>query len=87
MKKFLIKTSVFLLILWGLAWGLDYVISKGLLQMEDYRFMSWNEMQQGNINADIVIMGNSRGFSHFEPWTIDSICDASTYCLGLGGYP
>ena len=86
MKKFLIKTSVFLLILWGLAWGLDYVISKGLLQMEDYRFMSWNEMQQGNINADIVIMGNSRGFSHFEPWTIDSICDASTYCLGLGGY-
>ena len=85
MKKFLIKTSVFLLILWGLAWGLDYVISKGLLQMEDYRFMSWNEMQQSNINADIVIMGNSRGFSHFEPWTIDSICDVSTYCLGLGG--
>lgn len=86
MRKFLIKTSAFILILWGLAWGLDYVISKGLLQMEDYRFMSWNEMQQGDINADIVIMGNSRGFSHFEPWTIDSICNVSTYCLGLGGY-
>lgn len=86
MKRFLIKISIFLFVLWGLAWGLDYVISKGLLQMEDYRFMSWNEMQQGDINADIVIMGNSRGFSHFEPWTIYSICDASTYCLGLGGY-
>lgn len=86
MKKFLTKTSIFLLTLWGLAWGLDYVISKGLLQMEDYRFMSWNEMQQGDIDADIVIMGNSRGFSHFEPWTIDSICGVSTYCLGLGGY-
>lgn len=86
MKRFVIKTILFLIVLWGLAWGLDYIISKGLLKMEDYRFMSWNEMQQGNINADIIIMGNSRGFSHFEPWTIDSICNTTSYCLGLGGY-
>jgi hypothetical protein len=31
-------------------------------------------------------MGNSRGFYHFEPWTIDSICNTTSYCLGLGGY-
>lgn len=74
------------IILYGLAWGLDYMISKGLQEMDDYRFMSWREMQQGNINADIIIMGNSRGFSHFEPWTIDSITGLSCYCLGLGGY-
>ena len=86
MKRFVIKAIVFFIVLLGLAWGLDYMISKGLLEMEDYRFMSWNEMQQGDINADIVIMGNSRGFSHFEPWTIDSICNTSSYCLGLGGY-
>ena len=86
MKMFLIKISIFALILYGLAWGVDYAISKGLLQMEDYRFMSWHEMQQGDINADILIMGNSRGFSHFEPWTIDSICGTKSYCLGLGGY-
>ena len=86
MKRFVIKAIVFFIVLLGLAWGLDYMISKGLLEMEDYRFMSWNEMQKGDINADIVIMGNSRGFSHFEPWTIDSICNTSSYCLGLGGY-
>lgn len=87
MKRFLIKTILFLSIVYGLAWGVDCVISKGLLKMEDYRFMSWNDMLNDTIEADVVILGNSRGFSHFEPWTIDSICGLSTYCLGLGGYP
>lgn len=86
MKRFLIKSTIFAIVLWGLAWGMDYMISKGFQRMEDYRSMSWYEMQQGTINADIVIMGNSRGFSHFEPWTIDSICGTTTFCLGLGGY-
>lgn len=86
MKRFLYNVFVFSAFLLVLAWGLDYVISKGLLKMEDYRFMSWNEMIKGDVNADVVIMGNSRGFSHFEPWTIDSICGTCTYCLGLGGY-
>lgn len=86
MKKFLIKISLFAVIMYGLAWVLDYAISKGLWQMEDYRFMSWHDMKQGNINADILIMGNSRGFSHFEPWTIDSLTGLSCYNIGLGGY-
>ncbi len=86
MKRFLIRFVVFAIIVYSFAWGLDFAISKGLLKMEDYRFMSWNEMMRGDINADVIIMGNSRGFSHFEPWTIDSICGTRTYCLGLGGY-
>ena len=86
MKKFLIKIAIFAVVLYGLAWGLDYMISTGLQQMDDYRFMSWHEMKQGDINADILIMGNSRAFSHFEPWTIDSITDMSCYNIGLGGY-
>ena len=87
MKKFLITISIFAVTIYGLAWGLDYAISKGLQQMDDYRYMSWREMQQGNINADILIMGNSRALSHFEPWTIDSITGMSCYNLGIGGYP
>ena len=86
MRRFLTKIAVFFLVVFGLARGLDYAISKGLLQMEDYRFMSWHDMMKGDINADVIIMGNSRGFSHFEPWTIDSVCGTNTYCLGIGGY-
>lgn len=86
MKQFLVRFVLFAMMAYCFAWGLDIVVSKGLLKMEDYRFMSWNEMMKGTINADVVIMGNSRGFSHFEPWTIDSICGTRSYCLGLGGY-
>ncbi|MBQ7381992.1 MAG: hypothetical protein IJV61_03080 [Paludibacteraceae bacterium] len=87
MRQFIIKIAIFGVVLYGLAWALDYTISTGLYQMEDYRFMSWNEMQKGDINADILIMGNSRALSHFEPWTIDSITGMSCYNLGIGGYP
>jgi len=86
MKKFLIKVATFTAVLYGLAWGLDYAISKGLYQMDDYRFISWREIGEGNINADILIMGNSRALSHFEPLTIDSIMGMSCYNIGLGGY-
>lgn len=40
MKRFLIKTTIFVVVLWGLAWGLDYMISKGFQRMDDYRSMS-----------------------------------------------
>ena len=87
MKRFLIKTTIFLAIIYALAWGLDYTISRGLYEMDDYRFISWREMLDGNIDADVVILGNSRALSHFEPWTIDSVCQLSAYNLGIGGYP
>jgi len=87
MKKFLIKVSIGTVILFALACALDYSISKGLLQMEDYRFMSWNDMLNGDASSELVVLGNSRGFSHYEPQTIDSICGLSTYVLGIGGYP
>lgn len=85
MKKFIIKLAIFAVVLYGLAWGLDYAISRGLYQMDDYRFISWREIGQ-DINADVVVMGNSRALSHFEPWTIDSITGMSCYNIGLGGY-
>lgn len=87
MKRFLIKTTIAFSLIYALAWGLDYVISRGLYEMDDYRFMSWREIISGEINADLVILGNSRALSHFEPWTIDSVCGLKSYNLGLGGYP
>lgn len=87
MKRFIIKISIFLAVVYAAAWGLDSTISKGLYEMDDYRFISWREIISGEINADMVIMGNSRALSHFEPWTIDSVCGLNSYNIGLGGYP
>lgn len=81
MRKFIYNFLVF-----SLAWGLDYIVSNGLMQFEDYRFKAWNEMSRGEASSDMVIIGNSRALSHFEPWTIGEVCGVSVYNLGIGGY-
>ena len=88
MKRFLIKTILFLFVVFGLAWGLDFVISKGLLKMEDYRFMSWNDMLCNTIEADVVILAeiyaarerNTVGISSMD--LVNEI-PGSVYCATL----
>ena len=87
MKKFLLKILVFALVIFVLALGLDRMICKGLLEMEDYRFQDYSAMLDGGMDNDVLIMGNSRGKSHFDPYIIDSICHTSSFCIGVGGYP
>ena len=86
MKKFVSKALLFCLLAYALGWGVDFIISKGLLKMEDYRFQSWKEISTGEANSDLVILGNSRGLSHFEPWTISEKTGLSVYNLSIGGY-
>ena len=87
MKKFLVKCLVFGVVLFGLAAGLDYVLCRGLLKMEDYRFQDYAAMLKGEMDNDILIMGNSRGKSHYDTAIVDSLGNASSFCIGVGGYP
>lgn len=85
MKKFLIKITVFFVIITIIAVMLDYAISMGLKKMKDYRFQSWNEIKSG-INADIIFNGNSRALCNFVPDVFDSILHFKSYNLGFGGH-
>jgi hypothetical protein len=87
MKKFILNAILFVLLIFSFAYLLDGVINKGLRKMGDYRFMSWNQMIHNKVNADIIINGNSRGLSHFNPKFLDSILNCNSYNLGIGGYP
>jgi len=66
---------------------LDVMISFGLRKTECYRYQMFSDIFDGNMGCDVIYMGNSRGFSHFNPKIIDSICGVNSYSLGLGGYP
>lgn len=66
---------------------MDVAISDGLLKTDCYRYQIFREIFKGERNHDILFMGNSRSFSHFNPGIIDSIVGADSYNLGLGGYP
>lgn len=87
MRLFLSKILIGILLLAVLATALDYCICSGLSQTEDYRFQTWTSIVKGGNEHNVIIMGNSRGFSHFDPEIIDSMCGVDSYCLGIGGYP
>ena len=87
MRKFLLKTLGFAALVLVLAFGLDLLICRGLLKMDDYRFQDYSAMIHGGMDNDILIMGNSRGKSHFDTRVIDSLSHKSSFNLGIGGYP
>ena len=87
MKKFLLKTLGFAALVLVLAFGLDRLICYGLLKMDDYRFQDYSAMLKGGMDNDILILGNSRGKSHFDTRVIDSLSQKQSFNLGIGGYP
>ena len=87
MKRFLIRVLISAAVLFVLAGVLDYVVCKGLLKMEDYRFQDYSAMLEGGMDHDLLIMGNSRGKSHYDPRILDSLLHTDSFCLGVGGYP
>ncbi len=87
MKKFLLKSLVFSLLVFALSLGLDRLICWGLLKMDDYRFQDYGAMLDGGMDNDILILGNSRGKSHFDTRVIDSLSRRRSFNISIGGYP
>ena len=87
MKRFLIDIAVFLAILLLLAIVCDYAVSKGLRQTERGHFYTMNALMNDSINADVVILGNSRAACSYHPIVLDSILGCNSVNLGVSGQP
>ena len=87
MKQFISKVLLYAVASFFLAAAMDKAICSGLLKMEDYRFQDYAAMLKGGMRNDILIMGDSRGKSHYDPTIIDSLENVSSFCIGVGGYP
>ena len=87
MKRFLIKFLLYAVMVGILSLILDRMICRGLLEMEDYRFQDYSAMLKGGMEHDVLIMGNSRGKSHYDTRIIDSLGRVDSFCIGVGGYP
>lgn len=86
MKRFIIKIAIWAVALYALAWGLDYVISTGQTMIDGYPQQTWREIRSGKMDADVVILGTSRGLEHYDPFILDSVTGLCFYNLGMGGY-
>lgn len=86
MKKFLVRILLYSSIVLIFSMILDFMVSSGLRNMEDYRFQDFDAIMDGGMDYDLLVMGNSRAFSHYNPSILDSICNLTIYNLGIGGY-
>jgi hypothetical protein len=87
MNRFIFKAISYTLVVGILAVVLDYVITSGLRQTEEYQFQTYDAILDGRAEADLLIMGNSRGFSHFDPRILETELNIDCFNISIGGYP
>ncbi len=86
MNKFLIKIILFSLIIFGLAYTVDSVISKGLQKTDLRVYQAWNDIYASNIKSNAIILGSSRAWCQYSPKILDSIMGLDFYNLGIDGH-
>ena len=86
MKTFIKNTVLFFGIVVSLYFGFFYAVDQGLKNSEHLEYGEWNEIYDGNINADIIIQGSSRAWRQLNPKTIENSTKKSVYNLGMDGY-
>ena len=87
MHKFIKYLLLFCIIPLPVLLLLGYVVDAGLQHSHHRKFSEWNDIFQGKINADLLVMGNSRAWAHFSPAILDSQLRLNSYNLGIDGAP
>ena len=85
MKQFFLRLSIFILIVVGGAWTIDFVISYRLRHNENRIYAAWNQIYQDSINYDLIISGGSCALVHYDTHLIDSIIATTSFNLGIDG--
>ena len=85
MKKFLLMICLFFGLLYWLAWGVDFFITRQFEKVDASPFANWNDIYNSDIQADVLIMGSSRAYVQFNPRILDSVLQVNSYNLGMDG--
>jgi hypothetical protein len=85
MKRFLFKTTIYLILLLGICSLIQYLVDSGLHKYNVGNYGVWNEIFAGKINSDIIIQGSSRALVQFDPKIIEKNTGFSCYNLGISG--
>lgn len=80
--KILIGAIVFSI----LSFGIQYVIDNGLRQTEYKLYAEWNDIYEGRVADDLVILGSSRATVHISPQILEDELGSSAYNLGIDGH-
>lgn len=81
MKKFIYSIIAFCLI----PYIADFALSAIVQRSNNREVESWYDLMHSQIDADLVVMGNSRAWVQINPTILDSILGVETYNLGMDG--
>ncbi|WP_148660882.1 hypothetical protein [Marinilabilia salmonicolor] len=87
MKRFIVDIVIFSIILYVVTLCLDKVVSTGLRRSETTLFYNLTKINQGKLNADLIVNGSSKALVQVDPFIIDSILGINSYNLALDGTP
>lgn len=85
MAKFLKKILLFCLALLLVATIADISLSSYLRKSKIIEFQAWNNIYDHQWNSNLVVLGSSRAFVHFNPHVMDSVLNVNSYNLGFNG--
>ena len=72
----------------GIACVGDFIVSRGIRKTTIRPFAVWNDIyNHNNLDNDLVLIGASSCWEHYNPRILDSILHISTYNLGIDGHP
>jgi len=86
MRRFLLQVSIIFLLAIGILTVISMVTEIGLKETKHDNFIVWNDIYGGNVNADLLIMGSSRAWTHVSPKILDSSFKTNSYNLGVNGH-
>lgn len=85
MKRFLRNIAFFGITLLIIFLIEDVGVTLAFHKKTTRKYAVWNDIIHTNIDADMLIMGNSRAWSQYSPQILDSILGTSTYNIGIDG--
>lgn len=73
-------------LLYGIGTGLAYMVDQGLKKSKNLIYRQYGRLyDEKNINADLLIIGNSRASTSIDPAVLNDMLPIRTYNLGLNG--
>lgn len=85
MKRFLKNILIFSIALLGLLVVEDAATTYAFHKKTTRKYVVWNDIVHNNINADLIILGNSRAWCQYSPQILDSVLGTTSYNIGIDG--
>lgn len=85
MKQFIRNIATFGITLLAILFIEDALTTCAFHKKTTRKYIVWNDIIHANINADVLIMGNSRAWCQYSPQILDSILGTNAYNIGIDG--